>query len=424
MPKFKLEFLWDEAKTRQLNKVQQLLALSAAVAGSIYVVFLPNTNLALKIVLFIFAVLYALISLVNIIQINSTNPGYRLLFTNLLGQTLAVFFMAMTGGFHSIVQFAPFIFLLLAVFQLGDSAASLLGVYSIFTFIVLFFWLFINKPAPPNLIIDFLLYFFIYFFIVLVMRSIGKELSLQIEAKKKLEQVDDLKNQFITLSSHYLRTPLSIIKGNISELQNFIYSLPYTKSQHDQRISLEHINLSIRELELLTDKFLTIASIERGETQILKLPADINKVVKKVVQEFEPLAKEQKVRLYLEPIIIALPEFSFDENKITDVLSYIVENSLSYNKVGGSSTVSLTKQDNYCLLRVTDTGIGIKKEDIETAFSAFNKGGMKNVLELNKPGIGLSLYLAKIIIEAHGGRIDVQSELGKGSIFTIYLPIN
>lgn len=422
----KLEFLWDEEKNTKLLKQFLIGTLTASTIAIVFILILPKNFtshwlflLADPITFIIFAISILLLKFTFNKKISS---GFLLLSTLLYLQGATVWFLALTGGFQSITQFTPFALMMLAIFLVGSEGTLILGIFSTLTLLGLYFWLnlYSKTSTTPQ---ELFFYLGIYIVLALLLRSLGKELSVQIEARKKLEQVDDLKNQFITLSSHYLRTPLAVIKGGLSEVQKFVFTLPNSKTQQDARISLDQININIRQLEGLIDKFLLIASIERGQTQILFIPSDLNIAVTEIVENLEPLARDQRVRLYLEPQTIKIQDFPFDLNKIKGVISSIIENGLTYNKIGGSVNVSLLIQNNWVAVRIADSGIGMSKNQIGSIFTAFNKGGMDKVLNFDKPGIGLSLYLAKLIVEAHRGKIDVQSEEGRGSVFTVWLPI-
>lgn len=410
----KLEFLWEEEKTRTLFKTHLLLFLVGGAIATTYTLILPSSTPYYPIIVAIPAI-FTISTTIYLLLLSKPNPGLRFLIFALESQLAASIFMALTGGFLGIVQFAPYMFLLFAVFELGSQATLILGVFSILTFIGILLWN-LSTGMEANILQHFFYFVGSYILILVIENNIGKELSIQFEAKKKLEQIDDLKNQFITLTSHYLRTPLTIIKWFVNEMEE-------SQLNSRQQADIQKVDIAIGELGNLIEKLLMISSIEKGQAKVSLIPSDINPLITGVVTELQPQAALQQILLTYAPPVQPIPRFSFDPVKIKEVLSSLIDNSLKYNKPGGSAAVSMTLLNNQVLIRVVDTGQGISKDRLQTLFSSFNRGSIAKALEMNKPGLGLSLSIAKLIIEAHKGKISVISEEGKGSTFTISLPL-
>lgn len=408
-----LDFLWDEEKTRKLFKTHLILFIIGGIVASIYTFLLPS-NIPYRLAVILIPIIFTLSCVIYYLLLPKPNPGFRLLLFTLEAQLAASIFMALTGGFLGIVQFAPFMFILFAVFELGTTSTLILGIFSIVTFVGVFIWG-LNFNPYPELSQDFFYYLGSYMLIVVIERNIGKELSIQFEAKRKLEQVDDLKNQFITLTSHYLRTPLTIIKG-------FVYNLENTSAKTQQTTNLKDVEETIHNLESLIENLLMISSIEKGQTKISPHPADLNQLLLKIVENFKQKALEHKILLELKNPQPS-PIFSFDPSKVNTAISNLVENAVEYNRVGGRVEISSQLQGSQVIVRVSDSGAGIKRDNLNNLFSPFSKGSMNEVLNFSHPGVGLSLYITKLIIEAHKGKISAYSEEGKGSVFTITLPI-
>lgn len=409
----KLEFLWDEEKTRKLFRTHLNLFLFGGIVASIYAFILPP-SIPYRPVILSIPLVFTLSTLIYYPLLSKPNPGIRFLFFTLEAQLAAAVFMAVSGGFLGIVEFAPFMFLLFAVFELGAQTTLILGIFSVLTFLgVLLF----NLPGSKesNILQDFFYYTGSYILIVIVEHNIGKELSLQFEAKKQLEEIDDLKNQFITLTSHYLRTPLTVIKGFISQQEQ----LP----ANQQQPNLSLVSGNVRNLESLIEKLLTISSIEKGQTNVALLPSNLNTLLSTLITDFDAQARQQKVTLFYQPSSQPISQFLFDTTKLKEAIGSLIDNAIKYNKPGGSATVSTTLKGKSVIIQVTDTGQGIKAENLEHLFSPFNRGGLEKVLDFSKPGLGLSLYLAKLIVEAHGGKITVQTSEGFNSTFTVTLPL-
>lgn len=406
-----LQFLWDEEKTRKFLKFQVITIVLGVPVAIVYIYLSlegPGKWVMIPIALSLF-----FYCLVNWIFINKPYPGIRLLIHLLLVQVIVVAFMAAYGGFNSFFQFATYAALFIAVNQLGSKSATILGYFSVITFLGLFFWqtLFDQKNAYVG---DFVIFCFFYILIFLIQRDTGKELSVQFDAKKKLEYVDDLKNQFISLSSHYLRTPLGSIKNILTKMQK-------DQSELEKQQDLEGIKTQVLRLESLLEKLLTISLVERGKVQVSRIDSDLDSIIKSIIVEFEPLAKEKGVNLLYEcPLPPA--RFDFDPIKIKECVLLMVDNAIRYNQTGGSVKVTLAGESTGVVFSVADNGVGISSERVDTIFEAFNKGGMEQTLQFDNAGPGLSLYLTKLIIEAHNGKISVSSTKGKGTVFTVWLP--
>ena len=407
-----MQFLWDEEKTRKLFRSHLILFFVGGAVASIYTIFLPKNTPYYSLIVAI-PVIFTASCPLYFLFLNRPNPGIRFLLFNLEAQLAASLFMALTGGFLGIVQFAPYMFLLFSVFQLGASATVILGIFAILTFIGVFLWSAVFQPTS-NLLQEFLYYTISYGLIVLVERNIGNEISLQFEAKKRLEHVDDLKNQFITITSHYLRTPLAVIKGFVADLKT--NPLPESEKK-----DVDAIELNTKRLEYLIEKFLTISLIEKGKIKLLKETADIDGLISSVIEEFQPFTKEKAITLSYKGIPGL--QASVDQSRLKEILASLLDNAIKFNSQNGQVTVSLVKNDTTIQIIVSDTGQGIPKDRLETLFSMFNRGGMDKTLQFDKEGMGINLYLSKLIIEAHNGTIAVASEEGKGTMFTITIPL-
>jgi two-component system, OmpR family, phosphate regulon sensor histidine kinase PhoR len=411
----KLSFLWDEEKTRKLFRTHLVLFSIGAFVGLFYSIF-TAFDPALKPIIVAVPTIFVVTIPFYILTLNRPNPGVRFFIFSLQSQLAASVFMAVTGGFLGIVQFAPYMFLVFTLFELGSSAASLLGIFSCLTFVAIFIWTSVLSPQP-NALQDFLYYGVSYGLIVAVARNLGNEISIQVDAKNRLEEVDDLKNQFITLTSHYLRTPLTVIKGLTGELNK------QTLPTDPQRKNIEGIETNVNELETLIEKFITISTIEKGKARIAPQTKDFGAFIKDTIAQIEPKARLQGVS-----IVATVPttpiNYTFDPYKLKDAVLVILDNAIKFNKPGGQVKVFVVSEQKDVKLIITDTGIGMKPEKIKDLFTSFNKGSITEALTTGKHGgIGIGLYLAKLIIDAHDGKIDVVSTVGQGSTFTITLPI-
>jgi signal transduction histidine kinase len=237
------------------------------------------------------------------------------------------------------------------------------------------------------------------------------------QANTKLKRLDVAKSEFISIASHQLRTPLTVIKGYIS----MILEGSFGKISKTQKESLEKVYESSERLIQLIENLLNISRIESGRLQYSFMPLDLEKLVANVVEELESVAKKKGLRFTYKKPKTALPTLKLDEEKLRQVIMNLIDNSIKYTKQG-SVTVSLYQKDNRVIFSVKDTGIGIDEEGKDNLFKKFSRGTGTSLIHTE--GTGLGLYVAKQIVEGHGGDIRVESPgEGKGSEFLVALPV-
>ena len=235
------------------------------------------------------------------------------------------------------------------------------------------------------------------------------------KANKKLEEYNQLKDEFVSTASHELRTPLSIIMGAIRLVLDEIPG----EIVPEQRDVLATAMENVQRLARIVDSLLTISKIESGKLDLQTVRVDIGKLIKGTVSDYEDLARENGIHLDCE-----VPQKTvgiyLDPDKTKGVLINLISNSLKFTPKGGWVKVICTEQDGGVSISVQDSGVGIAKEDISKLFDKFTQFGRK--VGPGEKGTGLGLAIAKKLVEMHGGRIDVKSEVGKGATFTIFLP--
>lgn len=189
----------------------------------------------------------------------------------------------------------------------------------------------------------------------------------------------------------------------------------------DLRSGLEHINREATRLSQMVNDFLDLTKIETGHIQMDRRMIDLHSLVQEVIDQFYPQAFENKITLSLS-VEHTIPEISADADRLKQVIANLVDNAIKYNHEGGQVEVTLSCNRVRVQLSVRDTGKGIAPKDLGGVFDKFYRGQGDEEDEVVR-GAGLGLSLAKKIIEAHGGDIWVQSELGSGSSFTFSLPL-
>lgn len=236
-------------------------------------------------------------------------------------------------------------------------------------------------------------------------------------ANSKLKELDLMKNEFVSVASHELRTPMTAIKSYLwMALENKGGPL-----NEKQRYYIERGYNSVDRLIRLVNDMLNISRIEAGRITIIMKEVDIEKLTQEVIDEVMPRAKELGIHFSLGKHH-KLPKVLADSDKIKEVLFNLIGNSLKFTPKGGTITVNFTVKDGNVETVITDTGNGIEVDDIGKLFQKF--GLMPGSYTTNQPamGTGLGLYICREIVELHQGKIWAESEgRGKGATFTFQL---
>jgi len=235
-------------------------------------------------------------------------------------------------------------------------------------------------------------------------------------ANEKLREYNQLKDEFISTASHELRTPLSVIMAAIRLVLDEIPG----KIVQEQRDVLTTAMESVKRLSRLVDSLLNISKIESGRLELQKTVVDICELVKDTVSDYKNLARQKALSFDYEVPEHGI-EICLDPDKTREVLINLISNSIKFTPVGGWVNISCKKQDDEVLVSVQDSGVGIAKEDIPKLFDKFTQFGRK--ARPGEEGTGLGLAIAKKLVEMHGGKIEVESEVNQGTTFTISLPL-
>ena len=232
---------------------------------------------------------------------------------------------------------------------------------------------------------------------------------------RQLEEASRHKSEFLANTSHELRTPLNAILGYTELIQDNIYGDVPAKI----REILERVQSNGRHLLGLINDVLDLSKIEAGQLTLAISDYSIKEVVQTVVASADSLAAEKKLLLRTE-IADYLPLGQGDERRITQALLNLVGNAIKFTEIG-EVAVRAAAVDGAFHLAVADTGPGIAAKDQERIFEEFQQADSSSTRK--KGGTGLGLSISKRIIEMHGGRIWVESELGRGSVFRFTLPV-
>jgi len=218
--------------------------------------------------------------------------------------------------------------------------------------------------------------------------------------------------QFSADASHELRTPLTIIKGEIE------VALRSERTIEEYQDTLVSILEEIDRMSRIVEDLLLIAKADAKEIIIEKKKIKLNDILNELCEQLSIFAEAKNVELHYEN----LPDVEVfaDPLRLRQVFTNIIENAIKYNVNGGKVYVAIEEDEHNFIVKVRDTGIGIKKEDIDKIFDRFYRADKSRKREIGGAGLGLSI--CKWIIESHGGYIKVESEYGSGSTFSIFLP--
>lgn len=227
----------------------------------------------------------------------------------------------------------------------------------------------------------------------------------------QLEAAFSAQQRFVADAAHELRTPLTVLRGEIE------VALRRTRSPEEYQEVL-HSNLEeIERLSRLTNNLLTLARADAGEPIVYAEPFDCSALCHEVCEKLVPWVQKKEVELHLdceEGVLLV-----GDRGGIERVIANLAENAIKYSPRGEQVRVSLCRADEQVKLVVADTGVGIPQEELPHIFERFYRVDKARTRSLG--GSGLGLAIVKTVVEAHKGRIEVTSEIGKGSTFTVWL---
>ncbi|HEU4434632.1 MAG TPA: ATP-binding protein [Pyrinomonadaceae bacterium] len=248
--------------------------------------------------------------------------------------------------------------------------------------------------------------------------------------EERFAELDRLKSEFVSTVSHELRTPLTTIKALTRLLMRD--GLDETK----RREYIETISVECdRQIDLVLN-LLDLSRIEGGVLRVTHQQVDVHEVMSSVVKSEARSAEKRRHELRLE-LHTEVPPVCGDPKELRRVLSNVVENAIKYTPDGGRIVLSALQQDGQVAISVADNGRGIPAEDMPILFEKFHRGrparhseAMRNATtdaelleDADVSGVGLGLYLARNVMEQMGGRITVESEVGRGSTFKLHLPV-
>lgn len=235
-------------------------------------------------------------------------------------------------------------------------------------------------------------------------------------SNQELKKLDRAKDEFVSLASHQLRTPLTSIKGYLS----MVLEGDVGKISTAQRQVLEQAYASSERMVHLIADFLSVSRLQTNKFAIELAPTDLNRVLEQMVASLQPLASERKVKLSFEGVV-AKRIIMVDTPKIQQAVMNFIDNAIYYSRVDGRIRVVLEYDGKDAVVKVIDNGIGVPKKEQDNLFTKFYRA--ENARKRRPDGTGIGLYLVKRIVTAHGGSVIFESREGKGSTFGFRIPI-
>ncbi|MFL5954929.1 MAG: ATP-binding protein [Gaiellaceae bacterium] len=229
---------------------------------------------------------------------------------------------------------------------------------------------------------------------------------------QQLVELDHLKDEFVSSISHELRTPLTSISG-------YVELLLETEASEEKRGHLTIIDRNADRLLALVSDLLFAARLQYGRLELERTPVDLRRLVLQAVDAARPRAAAASVELRVDSGEV--PPFEGESARLAQLLDNLVSNAIKFTPSGGRVSVTLREAGAAIRLEVSDTGIGIDDVEEERLFERFFRS--QSALEAQIQGTGLGLYISKAIVDAHGGRIRVESVRGTGTTFVVELPV-
>jgi signal transduction histidine kinase len=234
----------------------------------------------------------------------------------------------------------------------------------------------------------------------------------------RLEELDKMKDEFVSITSHELRTPMTAIQGYLWMLR----SGRGGKLTDKQSGYLAKAERGSERMVRLINDMLDVSRIEQGRMVLKREEFDIKLLIQEVLEEARLKANVKRLPLTFLAVAEKLPKVSADRQRVREVLVNLLDNAIKFT-TKGSVTVDAYPQGPFLKISITDTGRGISQEDLPRLFKKFGRLETSFVTAAEAGGTGLGLYISKALVERMGGKTGVESEVGKGSTFSFTLPV-
>jgi signal transduction histidine kinase len=231
---------------------------------------------------------------------------------------------------------------------------------------------------------------------------------------ERLAAIERNKTQFLNLASHELRGPLTVVRGYVSMLEGGLMG----ELNERGRKAAPIMSAKVLEMNALIEQMIDAARLEEDGFMLRLADADLRDVVGAAVEAARPLVDDK------HSIDLKVPDrrvpVRIDVDRVQTIVSNLISNALKYSPAGGDVTCEVSRRGGVARVAITDSGLGIAKDDLPILFTRFGRVSTRDTLHL--PGTGLGLYLGRQLARLHGGEITVVSEPGRGSTFALHLP--
>jgi signal transduction histidine kinase len=226
------------------------------------------------------------------------------------------------------------------------------------------------------------------------------------------------REEFVSLVSHELKTPLTVIKGYIQVMERYLERPEWERDRI--RTTRERLSTQVERLELLVADILDVSRMQRGRLDLQMVSGtDLVELARHVVERFDDAIERKEtheIRVWADQPVRG----RWDPLRLDQVFSNLLSNALKYSPDGGPINVHIYNQDNQAVVDIQDHGVGISESEQQKLFQPFQRGA---VAARGISGTGLGLYITRQIIEQHGGSIDVESSVGESTTFRIRIPL-
>lgn len=229
----------------------------------------------------------------------------------------------------------------------------------------------------------------------------------------KLENSFDKQRRFVSDASHELRTPVSILKGYLDILNEW-----GLKDEQILKESIESMKEETYHMKKLIENLLFLARADQGHIPLSIHRIELKSIIEKLITDIKLISINREISCEVNEVV----QINGDSELILQLLRALAENSIKYTDDDGSIIINLNKKKNYARIDIIDDGIGIPKKDIEKVFERFYR--VEEARDKNSGGSGLGLSLVKRIVDMHDGKIEIESQQGKGTKIGILLPIS
>lgn len=236
------------------------------------------------------------------------------------------------------------------------------------------------------------------------------------EINDQLKDLDQRKNEFLSIASHQLRTPLSVILWTVSIIKEKVFN---NLEKTEQKMLLE-TEKNAKLMESLIGELLDLTRMQKGTRQLTIQEIDIVDFAQQIFKGFETIAKKKSIQLSFEKGSVPIEKITSDPHALRHIISNLMDNAIRYTPEKGMVKLRLDNENDKVIIRVQDSGIGFNDDEKKNLFKQFTRGS--RATKISPDGSGLGLYLVKQLVTQLGGTITLETITGSGSAFIIELP--